>query len=208
MKNRMNPSVNAGSMADIAFLLLIFFLVTTTIETDSGLDRMLPRKEENAPTVERQQRNLMEVSINAQGEIKVDGTVVTLDRVRDLALQFVDNGGAAPSSENYCDYCMGQRSQNASDNPLVAVITVNSNRATKYGSYIAVQNELLAAYNSLRNREARKLFGVDYTLMETNYDSPQTPDLVKNGLRPKIKRIQELYPLNLIEATTEALPLR
>ena len=66
------PEVNAGSMADIAFLLLIFFLVTTTIETDAGLDRMLPPLEppENPPVIK--QKNIFTVNINKNGQLLVE----------------------------------------------------------------------------------------------------------------------------------------
>jgi len=87
------PQVNAGSMADIAFLLLIFFLVTTTIETDKGLDRMLPSKN-TPPPPPISQRNILPILINGEDQLLVNGDVVNISELKDIAVGFIDNGGA------------------------------------------------------------------------------------------------------------------
>ena len=146
------PEVNAGSMADIAFLLLIFFLVTTTIETDAGLDRMLPPIEPPDTDVIIKQKNIFQVNINKNGQLLADDELISLKDLRAKATAFLDNGG-----DGSCSYCKGKKNPESSDNPTKAIISLKNDRETKYATYITVQNELVGAYNDLRNREAQAL---------------------------------------------------
>jgi len=196
------PEVNAGSMADIAFLLLIFFLVTTTIETDAGLDRMLPPIEPPDQDVVIKQKNIFQVNINKNGQLLADDELIELRNLREKAIAFLDNGGAPQGSPEYCNYCKGARDESSSDNPAKAIISLKNDRETKYSTYITVQNELVGAYNDLRNREAQRLFGKDFTAMEAEYLNPETPSSVKDELKDKVKRIQDLFPQKLSEAET------
>ncbi|SFR33486.1 Biopolymer transport protein ExbD [Robiginitalea myxolifaciens] len=196
MRNRANTEVNAGSMADIAFLLLIFFLVTTTIETDAGIDRLLPRIDDTSTIVVRQ-RNILTVNINNSGALLVEEELLPLEELKDVVIAFLDNGG-----DGSCDYCKGNREETSSDNPNIAIVSLRSDRQTAYADYIAVQNEITAGYNTLRNREAQRLFGSDYTALEQDYLNPQTGPLQKEQLKAQILQIQELFPLNLSEAET------
>ena len=199
------PEVNAGSMADIAFLLLIFFLVTTTIETDAGLDRMLPPIEPPETDVVIKQKNIFTVSINKSGQLLVEEELMNLDNLRNAAIAFLDNGGAAAGSPEYCNYCQGKRDASSSDNPQKAIISLKNDRETAYKTYITVQNELVGAYNDLRNREARRLYNRDFTEMESEYLNPETPSSVRDELKEKVKRIQELFPQKLSEAETSKI---
>jgi biopolymer transport protein ExbD len=191
------PEVNAGSMADIAFLLLIFFLVTTTIETDAGLDRMLPPIEPPDTDVVIKQKNIFQVNINKNGQLLADEELISLDQLRAKATAFLDNGG-----DGSCTYCKGRKNSDSSDNPTKAIISLKNDRETKYGTYITVQNELVGAYNDLRNREAQRLFGTDFTDMEAEYLNPETPQSTKDDLKDKVKSIQDLFPQKLSEAET------
>ena len=196
--------VNAGSMADIAFLLLIFFLVTTTIETDAGLDRMLPPIEpptEEPPVIK--EKNIFTVNINRNGQLLVEEEITDIKQLREKAIAFLDNGGAPSGSPDYCSYCKGNRLESSSDNPTKAIISLKNDRETKYSTYITVQNELVGAYNDLRNREAQRLFGRDFTSMEAEYLDPETSSSVKDELKEKVRRIQELFPQKLSEAETD-----
>lgn len=188
------PAVNAGSMADIAFLLLIFFLVTTTIETDVGLDRKLPSDAPSPPEFVNE-RNILEILINKDNELLVEGEPMTLDLLKQTAIDFIDNGG----KEESCSYCKGAGLESSSDSPLQALISVKNHRETIYEYYIAVQNELVAAYHELRNREAQLRYQIDYTAMEEVYRSAETTVEVKNQFRVRIKELQELYPLHIVE---------
>ncbi|MEQ8216624.1 MAG: biopolymer transporter ExbD [Arenibacter sp.] len=198
------PEVNAGSMADIAFLLLIFFLVTTTIETDAGLDRMLPPIEPPDTDVIIKQKNIFQVNINRDGQLLADDELTNIKDLRAKAIAFLDNGGAPSGSADYCSYCKGKRDVASSDSPAKAIISLKNDRETKYGTYITVQNELVGAYNELRNREAQRLFKKDFTDMEAEYLNPETPDNIREELKEKVKRIQDLFPQKLSEAETSS----
>ena len=199
------PEVNAGSMADIAFLLLIFFLVTTTIETDAGLDRMLPPIEPPDTDVVIKQKNIFTVSINKSGQLLVEEELMNLEGLRDAAIAFLDNGGAPAGSPEYCNYCQGKRDASSSDNPQKAIISLQNDRVAAYQTYITVQNELVGAYNAPRNRESRRLYNRDLTEMESEYLNPETPTSVRDELKEKVQRIQELFPQKLSEAETSKI---
>ncbi|PIB28980.1 ExbD/TolR family protein [Maribacter sp. 4G9] len=196
------PEVNAGSMADIAFLLLIFFLVTTTIETDAGLDRMLPPIEPPDQDVVIKQKNIFQVNINKNGQLLADDELIEIADLREKAMAFLDNGGAPQGSPDYCSYCKGTRDASSSDSPAKAIISLKNDRETKYSTYITVQNELVGAYNDLRDREAQRLYGQKFVDMEAEYLNPETSDEVKDELKEKVQRIQELFPQKLSEAET------
>ncbi|GAB5401125.1 MAG: biopolymer transporter ExbD [Aureisphaera sp.] len=201
MARRSTPEVNAGSMADIAFLLLIFFLVTTTIEKDKGIARQLPPKQEDIPDdVIIKQKNLFVVNVNRSDQLLVEEELMELKDLRQAAIDFIDNGGAPAGSPEHCNYCQGDRLPDSSDNPDKAVISVQNDRLTSYGMYIAVQNELVAAYNFLRNRESQRLYGWDFTEMKKSIDEGQITGSRKDDIQEKIKNIQAMIPLKLSEA--------
>ncbi len=198
MARRSAPEVNAGSMADIAFLLLIFFLVTTTIETDSGISRKLPPPQEDdiEPPVLKQ-KNIFVVELNKNNDLLVEEAPMEIKDLREAAIKFLDNGGG--SGEEACSYCQGERNPSSSDNPTKAVISLRNNRETNYATYIAVQNELVAAYTTLRNREAEKLFGKSFVQMEKDLKDVNFPGN-KESLKEDIKKIQFMFPEKLSEA--------
>ena len=140
---RKSPEVNAGSMADIAFLLLIFFLVTTTIETDSGINRKLPPMDEIIDPPVIKERNIFTVVVNKNNMILVEEKLMDLSDVRRSAVKFLDNGGGIGEEE--CSYCEGEKDRSSSDNPEKAIISLKNDRETDYKVYISVQNELVAA---------------------------------------------------------------
>ena len=185
-------------MADIAFLLLIFFLVTTTMETDTGISRKLPpmQEEEVEPPVIKE-KNIFKVIVNRNDEMLVEDKLMELGDIKEAAIEFLDNGGG--TGEEACDYCQGSRDQTSSDNPEKAIISLGTDRRTDYKTYISVQNELVAAYNFLRNREAQRLFGVDFTQMEANYNDANFRGN-KEQLKERIDQITAMYPQKLSEA--------
>ena len=123
---RKSPEVNAGSMADIAFLLLIFFLVTTTIETDSGINRKLPPMEDQIDPPIIKEKNIFTVVVNKYSQILVEEDLTDIKDLRGLAIDFLDNGGGI--GEEACDYCQGERSPRSSDNPEKAIISLKNDR--------------------------------------------------------------------------------
>ena len=196
MARRSSPEVNAGSMADIAFLLLIFFLVTTTIETDSGISRKLPPIEEIEEDVIIKQRNIFTVLLNGKDQILVEDELMELEDIRAAAIEFLDNGGG--SGEEACDYCKGKRDPKSSDNPDKAIISLKNERETSYAAYISVQNELVAACTHLRNVRAEDLYGESYSEMMKNYRDVNCPGN-KQKLKEKIKNLRKEYPQKLSE---------
>ena len=201
MARRKSPEVNAGSMADIAFLLLIFFLVTTTIETDSGINRKLPPMEEQIDPPIIRQKNIFTVVVNKNNQLLVEEELTDLKDLRDLAVEFLDNGGG--SGEEACDYCQGNKDPRSSDNPDKAIISLKNDRETEYKVYIAVQNELVAAYNVLRNREFSRLYPnevISYVEADLRYSDPRTSIDEKASLKEKLDVIKALYPQKLSEA--------
>lgn len=200
MARRATPEVNAGSMADIAFLLLIFFLVTTTIEKDKGIARQLPPNE--PPTDEQvviKQKNLFIVNVNKDDQLLVEEELMDVKNLRQAAIEFLDNGGAPSDSPLYCSYCRGKRSPTSSDNPDKAVISVQNDRLTSYKMYITVQNELVAAYNFLRDRESQRLYGWKFTEVKKAMDEGSFKGN-EIDTQEKLENIQKMYPLKLSEA--------
>lgn len=197
MARRSSPEINAGSMADIAFLLLIFFLVTTTMETDRGISRKLPpMDDEQVPPIIKE-KNIFVVLVNNNNELLVEDEPMQLSQLREAAIEYLDNGGGV--GEDACDYCQGDRSLSSSDNPTKAIISLGTDRRTDYKTYISVQNELVAAYNFLRNREAQRMFGMDFTQMEANYNDVNWRGN-KEQLKERIDQISAMYPQKLSEA--------
>lgn len=207
MAKRSAPEVNAGSMADIAFLLLIFFLVTTDIATDSGLSRKLPPWEPDAEQekVQIKEKNIFALTLNSNNQILLtsagDSEVIAIKDLRARAFEFLDNGGG--QGEDACKRCKGNRDPKSSDNLKKAIISLANDRLTDYKTYITVQNEIIAAYNDIRNREFKK----DYPKLEMNfveatemYQDPVTDVKVKESLKEKLEAIKEVVPQLFSEA--------
>ncbi|WP_282049149.1 ExbD/TolR family protein [Maribacter aquivivus] len=202
MKNHRIPQeVNAGSMADIAFLLLIFFLVTTSIENDAGLNRIMP-PEDNDVIVDIKERNLFEISINDADLIMAEGDVINPKNLKEKVIAFIDNGGLPNQMEGYCDYCKGDGLVDSSDNPDKAIISMKTQRNTSYPVYVAVQNEVIAAYNALRNRESLRLFNTPYETIYSDYYNEEINDDQKGQLKERLEIIRALYPQKILEPET------
>ena len=199
MARRSSPEVNAGSMADIAFLLLIFFLVTTTIEKDSGIARQLPPINEDITPPIIRERNLFIVNVNRNDQLMVEDELMELKDLRQAAINFLDNGGAPANSPEYCNYCKGNRDPQSSDNPDKAIISVQNDRLTSYKMYIAVQNELVAAYNFLRDRESERLYGWKFTEVNKAMEEGNFMGN-KEATQERLETIQKLFPMKLSEA--------
>lgn len=148
-KGRQTNEINASSMADIAFLLLIFFLVTTQIVEDKGiLVKLPPWTEEPPDPLKLVPRNVFSVLVNAQNQLLVRGEPAMLDELRGRAKEFITN----PTKR-----------EDLSESPTKAIISLKNDRGTNYNTYLQVYNELKGAYDELWDEESRKLFGVPYS---------------------------------------------
>jgi len=182
MARRGTPEVNAGSMADIAFLLLIFFLVTTTMSVDTGILRQLPPPphgdQSKAPQVH--ERNLFTVLVNKDNLLAIKGNPAEVSELRDKVKIFFTN----PSNDENLSVQLNVQAALAKElksnkpnkekieiykkiiseiGPNVAitqgVVSLQNDRTTKYGKYIEVQNEIVGAINELRNELAQQVWG-------------------------------------------------
>lgn len=202
MARRENPEINAGSMADIAFLLLIFFLVTTTMNVDSGVSKKLAEKPpiDYVPPIVKE-KNIFEVNLNFRNELQVEGERMEIKDLKDAAKAFIDNGGGVGKVEEGvvsgpCNYCKGERLDSSSDHPNKAIISVLSDRGTEYGVYLKVQNELLRAYTELRNRLSKERYGITYTELEEAYKENRDDE----GLKARVEAIKKAYPQIISDA--------
>ncbi|MDA8994287.1 biopolymer transporter ExbD [Schleiferiaceae bacterium] len=184
------PEINAGSMADIAFLLLIFYLVTTTMDTDKGINRKLPPWDEelvvDPPPIK--ERNIFTVLVNSNDQLLVEDEYLEISQLREKAMEFIDNNG-----DGSCTYCKGFKVSTSSDNPDKAVISLQNDRGTSYGMYVKVQNELVAAYEDLREKYAEEEYGKSYRGMDEEEDK----DLLREIKKAYPQKISEAEPLNI-----------
>jgi biopolymer transport protein ExbD len=182
--SKLIPEVNAGSMADIAFLLLIFFLVTATISSDEGINRLLPRA--CPPGIDCtnpiNERNILRIVINNDDEIMLGKDIVDIKDIKELTKAFIDNNG-----DNSCNYCNGLKSSKLSDNPENAIVSLQNGKQTTYKTFIAVQNELTKAYYKLRLAYSHKTFNKSYNELE----------------KAEQKQVRDAYPFILSEAQTK-----
>lgn len=177
--------INASSMADISFLLLIFFLVSTSMNVSTGLIRRLPPPlppDMPAPETDINERNLFVVKINSTNDLLVQGEEVDIRDLKEMAKKFIENKNndidlpAKFSKEFDLIGTMEYTKEH--------VISVGNDVDTEYQTYIDVQNELVAAYNELRNALAKDKFGKSFD----ECDEQQQ------------KVIQEVYPQKISEA--------
>lgn len=173
-KKRALPEINAGSMADIAFLLLIFFLVTTTMDTDTGLRTSLPPLPEDVPPPDFKKKNVLEIRINSANQLLVEGELMDISELKDFTKKFITNYGKDP---------------NLSDNPNRAVVSLKNDRGTEYDIYVQVHDNLRIAYREVRDNEAQKKYGLNYK--QLNDDEQE----VINAIIPQ--KISEAEPIDI-----------
>jgi len=160
MAKRKTPEINSSSMADIAFLLLIFFLVTTTMDVDTGIARQLPpipESNEVKTDVEINKRNLFPVRINASDRLLVNGVPMDIEALKDKAKEFIK------SDPNRSDLpVMKETVVKGINRPVMVsegIISLQNDRGTTYKRYIEVQDKLVKAYNELRDEASFQYFG-------------------------------------------------
>ncbi|MGD9929146.1 MAG: ExbD/TolR family protein [Mangrovibacterium sp.] len=179
------PEIPAASLADIAFMLLIFFLVTTTMDVDSGLERRLPpmppeeQIDDDTPPIK--ERNVFVVLVNAQNQLLVEGEWMRVEELREKAKEFMANP--------YDDERLPEKTPKevpyfGQVGITKGVISLRNDVGTQYGTYIAVQNELVGAINDLRVELAKQKFGKSYDKLDKDQQDA----------------IKEIYPSRISEA--------
>lgn len=144
-------AINAGSMADIAFLLLIFFLVSTSMDMDKGIQVMLPPWVDDTVEFTIQERNVLEILVNGHDQLMVEGELAQQEDIKPNVLLHLKNNGQNP---------------NFADSPNKAVVSLQNHDESSYNAYIGVYNEIQAAYNTARNEEALKQFNLPFNSLE------------------------------------------
>ena len=155
-------------------------------------------EEEDQPDVIIKQKNIFTVLLNGKDQLLVEDELMEIKDLRVAAVEFLDNNG-----DKSCTYCHGPKDPTSSDNPDKAIISLKNDRETSYRVYIAVQNELVAAYNDLRNREFIRLnpnLGINYVEAQKKYDDPRTSLGEQDKLKPKLEVVKLMYPQKLSEA--------
>lgn len=206
-KKRKSPSINSSSSADLAFTLLIFFLVVTSMDTDEGLARLLPRwvPEEQQQNQDIKKRNILNVLVNKDnqflvGDEYVEGTTEKQnEQLRKMAKEFITATGAfagdrGPEMRDVDPEKQPELAQLIlSKDPTIKVakshvISLQSDYGTSYEKYIQIQNNLVAAYNELRQEAAQKYFKKDYNEELSDEEA---------------KALKDLYPMNISEANAK-----
>lgn len=180
------PQINASSMADISFLLLIFFLVTTSMDVNQGLARRLPAPvppDQKVENTDINKRNLMVVKINSANQLMVQGQLLDVKQLRAKAKEFIKNENDDATLPKLVEEDFGE--------PIGVVkytkdhvISVQNDVDTQYQAYLDVQNELVAAYNELRDECARQYFHKAYAELDEDQQ----------------KQVQKVYPQKISEA--------
>ncbi len=219
MPKRESPEINAGSMADIAFLLLIFFLVTTTMDSDWGLARLLPPPPEEIEQQEEikiKERDVFVVLANANNQLLVEGEVLDVSMLKEKAKEFIANKARLETLPQWEDVSVSIAQQKLADAQneetkkkwtkrldaakllgdytlTKQVISLQNDRGTSYDLYIQVQDELANAYNELREELAQDRLGVSYYEL---LEKAKRDDKAKE----KLKAIKTVYPQRISEA--------
>ena len=180
------PAINASSMADISFLLLIFFLVTTSMDVNQGLARRLPAPippDQKVEDTDINKRNLFVVKINWENKLLVQGQELDVRQLRAKAKEFIVNAEDAADMPKLFEEDFGEPFGTLKYTKE-HVISVQNDMETQYQAYLDVQNELVAAYNELREECAQKYFYKSYTELDEEWQ----------------KKISKIYPQKISEA--------
>jgi biopolymer transport protein ExbD len=184
-KKKKVPQVNSTSTADIAFMMLLFFLLTSSMDTDRGLSRRLPQpipKDQKAPDVDIKKRNILVVLINSTNQILCGENYIQLGQLKDRIKEFVENptnNEHMPEKIEVDVPYFGNRMVTKNH-----VISLQNDRGTNYQSYIDVQNEIAAAYNELRDDISLQKFGRKFADLDEDQQ----------------KAVQTIYPQKISEA--------
>ena len=159
MARRTLPEINAGSMADIAFLLLIFFLVTTTMDVDTGITRKLPPPVEDDTDIDVKERNIFKVLVNSADRLLVEGKAGNINTLRSETKEFFMN----PLNKEDLPEKNIKQIEFLGEYPVSkGIVSLKNDRGTSYAMYIRVQDELTQAFQEMRDQVSQEYFGVKF----------------------------------------------
>lgn len=181
---RKTPDIPSASLADTAFMMLIFFLVSTTMDTDAGISRTLPQpvpKDQQNDDQKIKERNVFVVLINQYDQLLVEGEQLHISELKKKAKEFIANPADDPELPEksmkevpfFGEYPVSKQ-----------VISLQNDRGTSYGLYIQVQDELAAAYNELRNELSQRKWNKAYDDLDKDQQDA----------------IKKIYPMSISEA--------
>ena len=185
-KKRKMPGLNTSSTADISFMLLIFFLVTTSMDTDQGLARSLPKPPEDDQLnneIKVKERNILNIRINKDNYLLIGDDYATLADVKERAKEFIKNEDNKPNLPELKPHKVKELGKTfmVTENH---VISVQTDRGTDYGVYFAVQDALVSAYNEIRDEFSKQEFGYKYDQLDAYQQ----------------KIVRDIYPQKISEA--------
>jgi biopolymer transport protein ExbD len=185
-KKRKVPQTNASSSADVAFMLLLFFLLTSSMDTDKGLPRRLPppvpKEQKEKADIDVKKRNLLVVLISSTNNVLCGGEYIDIKQLRTKVKEFIDN----PLNNEHLPEKVEMEVPFFGTMMVTKnhVISLQNDRGTSYQAYIDVQNELAAAYNDLRNEISMKKFGKSFADLQEDQQ----------------KAVIDIYPQKISEA--------
>ena len=185
-KKRKMPGLNTSSTADISFMLLIFFLVTTSMDTDQGLARSLhkpPEDDQLNNEIKVKERNILNIRINKDNYLLIGDDYATLADVKERAKEFIKNEDNKPNLPELKPHKVKELGKTfmVTENH---VISVQTDRGTDYGVYFAVQDALVSAYNEIRDEFSKQEFGYKYDQLDADQQ----------------KIVRDVYPQKISEA--------
>ena len=181
MSNRKLAGFNTAQMADISFLLLTFFMMTSSINVQQGIPRRLPPPSEKTATVDINKRNVFVVQVNFNDEIFAGGEIIPLNQLTNRAKEFLEN----PYNSPHLPEKEVKLIENMGEFPISkGVLSLTNDQSTSYNMYVQVQNELQRAVNELRDKVSMQFFGKVYDKLDTALQ----------------RSIQRAVPMNISEA--------
>lgn len=181
-RKRKTPSINGTSSADIAFMLLIFFLITTSMDTDQGLPRRLPPAISEDVDIDVKKRNTLAILVSSGDRVMCQGEEIDIKQLKEKVKEFIKN----PNNDEHYPEKIEE------DVPYFGkmmitknhVISLNTDRETGYQIYISVQNELATAYAELRDEISKQKFGKLFMELDES----------------RTKAVKTIYPQKISEA--------
>jgi len=185
MAKKKVPEINGSSMADIAFIALIFFLMVTTMDKEEGISRLLPPippEDQKMEDLKVNRRNIIQVKINSNDRLLAGSQPMDVSQLKDKIKEFMTNPTDDPNlPEKEIQDIPGLGPVPVSK----GVISLQNDRGTTYQAYITVQNELIKAINELRDDFSMKTFGKKYSKLDEDQQ-----EMVRKAIPQKISEAE------------------